>query len=193
MTDVSARLFECMQDTAECGSHRKLQPVQHEIVRNRQTQTAQVGGSGWRRFLSGEHCVENGATTDRGAQRPDRVQTERQRHDAGQRNPTGCRLVSHDTAERRRNAARPAGIRAQGDGNDAVRHRDATARRTSARDTPSGTVPWAARRSVMRVDAEAGERELRHIRPPDGDEACLEQSFHHRRMLTSRWSIGQHA
>ena len=88
------------------------------------------------------------------------------------------RLVADDAAQRRRNAAGAAGIGAERAAAMPSVDRDRGARRRAARNAAGLAVVRVARRAVMRVDAEAGERELGHVGAADRDEAGGAQARH---------------
>ena len=103
------------------------------------------------------------------------------------RHPPRRRLVADDAAQRRRDAARAAGVGAER-APAPCRRRPTTA---APDELPPGNarrraVPRAARRAVMRVDAEAGEGELRHVGPPDRHEPGGQHPRDHRRVGRGR-------
>ena len=142
--------------------------------------------------LARQDRVDRGTAGDARRQRPDRIERRRQRQHAGDRHPPRGRLVADDAAERRRDAARPAGIGAQPRRRHAVRHRNGGAGGTAAGDAPRRAIPRAGGRAVMRIDAQAGERELGHVDAAHGDEAGGQHALHHRRVRLRRRRVGQH-
>ncbi len=102
-------------------------------------------------------------------------------------------FVADDAAERRGNAAGTAGVGAQPRNRHAIRNRHRGAGRTAAGNACRRAIPGRSRRAVMRIDAEAGERELRHVGASHRHEAGSQHALHHRCMRGCRRRVGEHA
>ena len=191
--DACAGLGQHAQCAIESGTDMRVHAVEAEIFRHREAQPCERRRRGHGGRCAGQDRVDDGAAGDAGCQRSDRIQAWRQRQHAVDRHAPRGRLVADDAAERRRDAARPAGVGAQPGRHHAVRHRDRGAGRTAARDARRRAVPRRQRRAVMRIDAEAGEGELGHVGAPHRHEPGGQHSLHHWRIGRGRRRIGQRA
>src|SRR6185369_3632023 len=123
--------------------------------------------------------------------RPDGVDTGRQRECAFGGDALPARLEADEIAERAWNARRAAGVTADGDLAHAVAGGDSAARGRAAGNARA--VGRITRRAVMRVHADAGERELGHVGLGDDHRAGRTQPAHYRRVVCRRLALlGEH-
>ena len=103
-----------------------------------------------------------------------------------------ARLVAHDAAIGRRDAAGAARIGADAEAYHAVGHRHRGARRRAAGNAAGLAVIGRPRRSVMRIEPHAGKGELRHVGAPDDDEPLGFEPGNRHRVGPGGRRIGQH-
>ena len=149
----------------------RVHAVEHHVCWHRQSHAIQALQRRERRRFARQHRIDHRTAGDARCQRSDGIEARRQRQHTGDRHTPRRGLVADDAAERRGNAARTAGIGAQPGYRHAIGNRHCGARRTAAGDACRRAIPWRARRTVVRIDAEAGERELRHVGAAHRDEA----------------------
>ena len=113
------------------------------------------------RIGAGQQGEGQGQIGDVAGEQADGVERRRQRHRAGAADQAPGRPESGDTAAGGRHADRPAGIGAQGEGNDAGRHRGGRAARGAAADV--GRVVRIAAVADMVIVAGDAEGEFGHI------------------------------
>ena len=152
--------------------------VGQEALRHAEPQARDWRGLQRRVLLARDHGVAPRAVRDVARERTDRVEREGKRKRAVGRHALLARLVADDAAQRRRNAGRAAGVGADRDLAHVVGRRDRRAGRRAAGHTAA--VRRIARRAVVRVHADAGERELAHARLGDDDGAGRTQPPHDR-------------
>ena len=133
-----------------------------------------------RRRAAGDDGVEQRAIGDAARHRPGGVAGVRDRHDALLRPAAGRRPEADDAAQRRGNAHRAAGVRADAAGHHARAHRDAGAAARAAGN--AARVVRIARRAERGVVVGDAVRELVQVGLAEDERAGVEQPLHDRRV-----------
>ena len=116
---------------------------------------------------AGEHLVQDDRVAHRARDRRDGVERRRQRHRAVDRHQPRRALEADQALQRGRDADRAAGVGAErgpgGAGGDRRRRRPTSSRRGCAASGRAPSVAGLAGVPEVRIDADAGERELGHV------------------------------
>ena len=110
-------------------------------------------------------------------QRPERIERERQRHDAREADEPVRRLEPGEAAKRRGNANRASCVGADRGGRESARHRNRRAAARAAGDAMRARVPRIPRRAHRLVAAPAAERKFDHVRLAERNHAGREQTI----------------
>jgi len=162
------------------GDHR-IELVHHEVLGDGEPQARERHRFGHRDRFGGKHRIDDGAAFDGVGERTDRIERGRERHHAVDRHAPRRRLETDDAAHGGWNAHRAAGVGAKRRHGHTVGNRHRSTRRGAARHALAvGRVAWCA---VMRVEADARERELAHVGAADDHRARRAQARHHGRVL----------
>ena len=171
------RRGRCSRETARRARHAMRMPRTSGATRERVVEIDARRAERRRivRVGAGHRRGEQRDVLDRVRERPDRVERRRQRHGAVQADEPVRRLEAGEAAQRRGNAHRAAGVRADRRGREAGRDRDRRAARRAARDAMRRQVPRIPRRAHRLVAAPAAERELDHVRLAERNHAGGDQ------------------
>src|SRR5689334_10822574 len=104
-----------------------------------------------------------------------------------------CRFETYDAAECRWNAAGAAGVRAQAGHSHSICDGDRAAGCRAAGNATRRAIEWAERRAVVRIQAQAGVGELRHVVAADENKSSGAQASDDGRVAKRGWLISQEA
>ena len=169
------------QRTLKSCGHRRVKIVQHPPARHAKPHAAQRARGQRPRRLARQHAVRQRRIAHSARQRADTVERGGQRHGARAGNARLGRLEADKAVERRRDAYRAAGVRANGNLAHAVRATDSRAAGRAAGDACA--VHHAARRAKMMIDADTGKSQFRHVGFANNHRAALTQPPHDCRVL----------
>ena len=188
-----ASLLQRGAGALEGRGHGVVHIVQHQRLGDRQPRTRHVAQRGHGGLLAGQHGIDDGAAAHAGGQRADGIERGGQRQRAFGGHAPLRRLEAGEPAQRRRDAHRAARVAADADHRHAIGHRHGRAARRAARNAATiDAIPRVLRRAVVRVQAQAGERELGHVGAPDDHRAGGDQAVDDGGVALGRRRILQH-
>ena len=164
------------QGLLERGQHLVLGLGEQQATWHRHAQARHRAWHQGRPGLLGQHGVRLGAVQHAARQRAHRIQGERQRERPLAWHPGLRGLEPGHPVQGCGNADGTAGVRTDGDLAHPPRHGHAGPGRRAPRN--ARCIPGIARRAVMRIDADARERELGHVGLADDDRARSTQALH---------------
>ncbi len=126
------------------------------------------------RLRARKNGVEDRTTLNRGSNRTHRIKARRERKDTRHRYPASSRLEPRKSAQRRRHTDRAASVRTDSGHSHAIGHRDSSSRSGPAGNPGTVSIKRIARRAIVRIDSQRGERKLRHVGAPHQDRPSLD-------------------